>query len=440
MEVREASAGYGGLTALPNDVASFGCRKAEAGIFPDDWISRSINELAAKHSNAIVGGPFGSDLVSKDYVPVGVPVIRGQNMSRHYVAGDFVFVSTAKARRLQANLARPDDIVFTQRGTLGQVALVPFGPFDEYVVSQSQMKLTLRSDAASAEYVYQYFTSEAGQKQILESAIQTGVPHTNLGILRCYQVPLPPTIAEQEAIAEALSDADALIESLEQLIAKKRQIKQGTMQALLTGKQRLPGFSEDWVVRSLSDLASIRSGGTPSTAQAQFWDGDILWCTPTDITALNGRKYLSDTVRKITRQGFQSSSAELIEANSIVMTSRATIGECAINVLPVATNQGFKNFIPFDDVDVEFFYYLLLTQKEGFIRLCAGSTFLEIGKTQLASFEVLMPTTTVEQVAIATILTDMDNELAELETRLAKTRQLKQGTMQELLTGRIRLV
>ncbi|HWU78101.1 MAG TPA: restriction endonuclease subunit S, partial [Rhodanobacter sp.] len=98
----------------------------------------------------------------------------------------------------------------------------------------------------SAEYLYQYFISDAGQKQIVESAIQTGVPHTNLGILRSYRVPVPSTKAEQEAIAEALSDADALIESLEQLIAKKRQIKHGTMQALLTGKQRLPGFNDEW--------------------------------------------------------------------------------------------------------------------------------------------------------------------------------------------------
>lgn len=122
------------------------------------------------------------------------------------------------------------------------------------------------------------------------------------------------------------------------------------------------------------------------------------------------------------------------------MTSRATIGECAINLLPVTTNQGFKNFIPFNDVDVNFLYYLLLTQKEGFMRLCAGSTFLEIGKAQLASYEVLMPPATEEQTAIATILTDMDIGLAELEVGLAKTRQLRQGMMQELLTGRIRLV
>ena len=122
------------------------------------------------------------------------------------------------------------------------------------------------------------------------------------------------------------------------------------------------------------------------------------------------------------------------------MTSRATIGECAINRVPVSTNQGFKNFTPFENVDVEFLYYLLLTQKQRFITLCGGSTFLEIGKTQLAVFEVHIPTKVEEQAAIAAILSDMDAEFAALKAKLAKARSLKQGMMQELLTGRIRLV
>lgn len=264
----------------------------------------------------------------------------------------------------------------------------------------------------------------------------------------------PPTKAEQEAIANALSDADALIESLAVLISKKRNLKQGAMQELLTGKRRLPGFDivgainelplqnvpHGWEVKRLDAVAEIRSGGTPSTSQPEFWDGDVLWCTPTDITGLKGYKYLTQTSRTITSQGLKCSSAELIPADSVVMTSRATIGECAINVVPVATNQGFKNFIPFQETNVEFLYYLLQTKKQDFISLCGGSTFLEIGKTQLAAFEIELPKEKAEQTAIATILSDMDTEIAALETKLAKTRQLKQGMMHNLLTGRIRLV
>jgi len=122
------------------------------------------------------------------------------------------------------------------------------------------------------------------------------------------------------------------------------------------------------------------------------------------------------------------------------MTSRATIGECAINVTPVTTNQGFKNFVPFHHVDAEFLYYLLSTQKAGFVSLCGGSTFLEIGKAQLRGYGVLLSADKAEQTAIATVLSDMDADIEALEARLAKTRAIKQGMMQELLTGRTRLI
>lgn len=268
----------------------------------------------------------------------------------------------------------------------------------------------------------------------------TSVAHLGVSRFEGLLLAWPSRVGEQEAIADALSDADAFIESVAQLLAKKRQFKQGAMQELLTGKRRLPGFDGKWTVERLSNIAEIRSGGTPSTTQPKFWDGDIPWCTPTDITALAGYKYLTSTSRTISQRGLEASAADLIPANSIVMTSRATIGECGINRIPVATNQGFKNFVPTEELDVEFFYYLLLTQKQGFIRLCGGSTFLEIGKGQLAAYEVRLPALRVEQSAIAAILSDMDAEIAGLEEKLGKARQLKQGMMQELLTGRIRLI
>lgn len=268
---------------------------------------------------------------------------------------------------------------------------------------------------------------------------RTGIPKINRQDLSAFSIALPPQ-NEQRAIAAALSDVDALLFSLDALIAKKRDIKQAAMQQLLTGRTRLPGFEGAWTVKRLDQLANIRSGGTPSTTVSRFWDGDIPWCTPTDITRLGGGKYLLDTSRQITSEGLSNSSAELIPANSVVMTSRATIGECAINLKPITTNQGFKNFVPFEDTEVNFLYYLLQTQKQGFSQLCAGSTFLEIGKTQLAAYKVHLPSTKAEQSAIAEVLSDMDAELAALEDRRDKTRLLKQGMMQELLTGKTRLV
>ena len=142
----------------------------------------------------------------------------------------------------------------------------------------------------------------------------------------------------------------------------------------------------------------------------------------------------------ISKLGLKASSAEMIPAQSVVMTSRATIGECAINTVPVSTNQGFKNFVPLATTDVNFLYYLLTTQKQGFISLCSGSTFLEIGKTQLVAYQLRLPATKAEQTAIAEVLSEMDAELSGLTQQWEKTRALKQAMMWELLTGRTRLV
>lgn len=176
------------------------------------WQTVSVGELAALKRNALVGGPFGSNLVSADYVEEGVPVIRGQNMGQgRWIGGEFAFVSPQKAEDLSANLAIPGDLVFTQRGTLGQVALVPQGSYERYVVSQSQMKLSVNEAMACPLFLYYVFSSQEHIRYIKSNAIQTGVPHTNLGHLKATRVKLPP-LEEQHSIARALGLLDDKIE------------------------------------------------------------------------------------------------------------------------------------------------------------------------------------------------------------------------------------
>ena len=327
--------------------------------------------------------------------------------------------------------------MITREAPLGEVCEVP--PNRKVCLGQRMMLYRPAPAKTASNYLLFALMSEPVRANLLRKIGGSTVGHAKVDDIRFLQLPHPP-LPEQRAIAAALSDVDGLLGALDRLIAKKRDLKQAAMQQLLTGQTRLPGFKGEWVVKRLDELADIRSGGTPSTSVAHFWDGNIPWCTPTDITALSGHKYFGDTNRMITPLGLKASSAEMIPAHSIVMTSRATIGECAINRVPVSTNQGFKNFMPFETTDVEFLYYLLLTQKSGFINLCGGSTFLEIGKTQLVAYQVQLPGTKAEQTAIASVLSEMDAELATLEQRREKTRALKQGMMQELLTGRTRLV
>ena len=179
----------------------------------NELLDCTVGDIAAPVRNALVGGPFGSDLVSKDYVVQGVPVIRGTNMGHgRWVAGEFAYVTFEKAESLVSNCAHPGDLLFTQRGTLGQVALVPKKGYDRYLISQSQMKLTVDPTKADTEFLYYVFTSAEQQAYIRQNAIQTGVPHTNLGILRNTPLSLP-SLSKQKAIAHILGTLDDKIEN-----------------------------------------------------------------------------------------------------------------------------------------------------------------------------------------------------------------------------------
>lgn len=195
------------------------------------WSELPFSKLAANSPNSIVGGPFGSNLVSSDYTEGGVPVIRGQNMgSGRWVSGNFAFVSEEKAESLRANLARPGDVVFTQRGTLGQVALVPDTPWNRYVVSQSQMKATINQDLADPLFIYYYFTNPVEQQYIAANAIQTGVPHSNLGQLRAHPMRIP-SLTEQRTIAGVLCALDDKIEQNRRTAQKLEQLARAIFRA-----------------------------------------------------------------------------------------------------------------------------------------------------------------------------------------------------------------
>ena len=377
-----------------------GHKQTEVGVIPSDWEVKKLGEIAL----LIASGKSDTKSKTGAYPIYGSTGVIGFNKNYDY-NGEKILVARVGANAGAVNWVN-----------------------GKYCVSDNTLMVELKKnyDFSFALFYLNYFNLN---KLIFGS----GQPLITGGQLKQLSIPLPLTKAEQTAIATALSDADVMIQSMEKLIAKKRLIKQGAMQELLKPKG-------GWVVKKLGEIAEIRSGGTPSTRINEYWNGDVLWCTPTDITSLNRLKYLFDTNRKITIKGLQNSSAELIPKNSIVMTTRATIGECAINRMPVSTNQGFKSFVPNECVDVEFLYYRLITLKNSFLSLCSGSTFLEISKSQIFNFELSVPKEKSEQTHIATILSDMDAEISTLETKLAKYKQIKQGMMQNLLTGKIRLV
>lgn len=426
------------LTRVSPRLAERGTRAqfvpSEIGPLPATWgtarlgdileFQNGVNADAKAYGSGI---PFANVLevlthshLKESHIPGSVKLTQAQVRSYRVRKGDVLFNRTSETQEevgLASVYADDADVVFGGFVIRGRLTTEDFDP--------SYCGYAWRHPLVRGQIIAR------GQ-----GAIRANIGQADL---RTVIVPKPP-LPEQHRIAEVISDADELIQALESLLAKKRGIKQGAMQELLSGSRRLAGFTGELKGVPISKLAEIRSGGTPSTIRPEFWGGEIPWCTPTDITALSGGKYLTTTARTISAAGLAASSAELIPPGSVIMTSRATIGECAINLTSVTTNQGFKNLIPRVGTDVEFLYYLMSTQRERLIALCGGSTFLEISKSDLSGLEVNVPESEKEQKAIASVLAAMDEELKTLDQKLAKARRIRRGMMQELLTGRIRLI
>jgi type I restriction enzyme S subunit len=272
----------------------------------------------------------------------------------------------------------------------------------------------------------------------LGSLAATGaLPSLNGRQLRAIPLRVPLEIDEQRAISETLSDVDHLITELGRLIAKKQAIRQGMMQQLLTGKVRFPGFAEEWAYSTIAGTSRVLGGGTPSTRIATFWGGGIPWFTPAEISP-QGSGLVSTSERTLTEEGLARSGAQLLPAGSVLVTSRASIGNCAISAVPVCTNQGFTSLVPRDVRSTWFLYYWVQQYKGEFVSRAAGSTFVEISARKVETIPIALPSLE-EQSAIGNALRDVDMEIAGLGARLDAMRDIKQGLMQELLTGRTRL-
>ena len=265
----------------------------------------TIREIAAP--GGLVGGPFGSNLVSADYVERGVPVIRGENLGLgKWVDGDFAFVTAAKAASdLARNVALAGDLVFTQRGTLGQAAIVPPGSYPEYVISQSQMRLRPDASIADVGFVYYACTSASFIQQINDRAIATGVPHINLGLLAELVIPLP-SLPEQRAIAEVLG-------ALDDKIATNSRIAQALDQF---ADSKVDAASRESELVSIEALAAVSMGSSPR--------GESLNEEGVGLAFHQGTR---DFGRRVpTTRVFTTAPVRIAQAGDILLSVRAPVG------------------------------------------------------------------------------------------------------------------
>lgn len=406
-------------------------KDTEIGRIPEEWEVRTINSFCS-----VKTGPFGSMLHAEDYVAKGTPIVTTEHFKNGIlplVGKDIPQIGIEDLKRMSSYTLTKDDIVFSRVGSVDINALVTVRQkgwlFSGRVLRVRPFKQT------DSLYLHYGLLKHSVRSDIVSRAVGLTMASINTKILGETELSLPP-LNEQRRIASALTSIDNLIASLGKLIEKKKNIKQGAMQQLLTGKTRLKGFTEPWVYRKISEIATTSSGGTPSRSIPNYYYGDIKWFTTTELKD----NYLYDSVEHITREALNNSSAKMFSANTILMAMYgATIGKLGVLKEPSTTNQACCAIKCNDIVEI-FLFYILLYNRKSIIEKGCGAGQPNISQAIVNELSFLVPPCEKEQQAIATILTKMDDEITALEAKRAKYEAIKQGMMQQLLTGKIRLI
>ncbi|EOD9879173.1 restriction endonuclease subunit S, partial [Klebsiella pneumoniae] len=397
-------------------------------MIPKGWSSQKLSSVASiidcKHR-------------TPEYVKSGIPLVSPGTIK--WGALDLISpvkrVTEEEYRSLMDHcVVEQGDLVMSRNQSVGVVSYVDSKK--PFVLGQDTV--LIKAIHADWRFIYYTLQSDLVQRQIAKSAGGSTFSRINLSDIRALNIKTP-AICEQDKISQILTAWDKAISVTESLLANSQQQKKALMQQLLTGNKRLLDengvrFSGEWKITKLIQMGKVVSGGTPDTNMAMYWEGDILWLTPTDVTALTGR-FVSNTSRKITPAGLLNSSAVLLPKGSLMVCTRATIGALAISTSEICTNQGFKNIIPNEGFNIEFIYYLLQMNTNEMIKKSSGSTFLELSKKDFETLSFSCPFIK-EQQKIAAVLSAADTEISTLEKKLACLKDEKKALMQQLLTGK----
>lgn len=408
-----------------------GYKRTEVGVIPEEWpvdrLDKFWSVTDCKH-------------VTAKFVASGYPLASIKEVQSRYVE-----LADAKQTTRQfydqltegGRAPRVGDLIISRNATVGEVAQVAdwHPPF---AMGQDVCLMRKRDQEYSTDYLQAVFRSPVIARQLADLMVGSTFKRINVQQIKGFCVPMPLP-REQRTIATALSDVDALLTQLDRLIAKKRDIKQAAMQQLLTGKTRLPGFGGEWGKTTLGALATFFKGkGLPKDHINEFVGqpcihyGELFTHYGETITEVRGRTTHTSSVFRseendvlmptsdVTPTGLAKASC--VRANGIVLGG---------DILVIRTDKR--------RVHGSFLSYLIRSSKDQILQLVTGTTVFHLYGSDMAKFELLLPGL-AEQTAIATLLSDLDAELSALEARRDKTRALKQGMMQELLTGRTRLI
>ena len=404
-----------------------GYKQTEIGVIPEKWKDKKLGDVGKV---CMCKRIFANQTSNTGEVPFFKIGTFGKEADAYISKGIY------EDYKQRFSYPQKGDVLISAAGTLGRT--IVFEGKDAYFQDSNIVWLATDKELLCNEYLYHYY-------KVIKWGASEGSTIARLynGIICNTHIALPD-VEEQKQIATVLSEIDELISLTEKQISKKKAIKQGAMQELLTGKRRLPGFSGEWRYFNLMKNSKVKARiGWQGLKKSEYLDsGYALLVTGTDFD--DGR-VLWDGCHYVTRSRYEQDRNIQLQNNDILITKDGSLGKAALVqglTKPATLNSGIFVIRPLQDAYDPVFVYQILSSfvfKNFLDRLSAGSTIIHLYQKDVGKFEFLLPPTIAEQKAIAEALSEMDSDIAALENKLTKYRQVKQGMMQQLLTGKIRL-
>lgn len=407
-----------------------GYEKTPFGIFPCDWDKSTLKKL----------GKFakGKGIPGKEMKNEGIPCVSYGDIYMKYnyhfnQAKSFIDRTTAD----ESIQVGRNTLLFTGTGETAEEigkCVCYTGSDDIYV--GGDIIIFSSVDVSPVFIAYQQYLPFA-IKQKAGFGQGHSVVHIYKSDLEKLYCAYPKSKAEQEKIAEILQEQDRLIELKEKLIEEKKKQKQYLMEVLLTGKVRLPGFTDEWVVIPLGQVSDMSSGGTPLTSKQEYFGNDHIWVSIADMSSSG--KYIFDSKIKLSNLGLNNCSARLFKKGTVLFAMYASIGECVIAGEECCTSQAILGIVPnTEKLNNEFLYYSLIQKKTSIIAMQQASSQPNLNKGLVQSIQIELPPR-LEQIAIVNVLSKADDELDLLQKELEEQKRKKQSLMQLLLTGIVRV-
>ena len=394
--------------------------------FEEDWELRKLGEM--------------SSLITKGTTPLDKSNTGNVNFvkieSIDEASGEITITKKITNEEHEGYLRRSqlkeNDILFSIAGTLGRVTSVKSSILP---ANTNQALAIIRRKTGDLQYVKTYLKGKVVSDYIKKNPTIGAQPNLSLEQVGNLEIALP-ILDEQKKIGEYFSGLDNLLSLHQRKLEKLKILKKAMLEKMFpkngakVPEIRFSGFTDDWEQRKLGELADIVGGGTPSTSNLQYWDGDIDWYAPAEI---NDQVYVSSSQKKITKAGYENSSVKLLPVGTVLFTSRAGIGKTAILAREACTNQGFQSIVPHKQELDSYFIFSRSSELKQYGELVgAGSTFVEVSGKQMSEMELMMPLALNEQQAIGTYFRRLDQLLSLHQRKLEKLRQIKKSMLERM--------